>query len=106
VEVLKKGTIEPLLIPLRDRLNNIVDLGTVSNLLFDTKKKTDNSAIQTSSLVVVDSDYPMTAICEIDTTLAGYDVSADDNEFKLYIKYSTGTESPYLGPIYFRVEDD
>lgn len=106
MEVLKKGSIEALLIPLRDRLNNVTTLATVSNLMFDTKKKTDNSAVQSNALVTVDSDYPMTAICEIDTTLAGYDVTPDDAEFKLYIKYTVGTEAPLLGPIYFRVEDD
>lgn len=106
MEVLKKGTIEPLMIPLRDRLNNVTSLLTVSNLFFDTKKKADNSAVQTNALITVDSDYPMIAICEIDTTLAGYDVTPDDAEFKLYIKYTTGTEAPLLGPIYFRVEDD
>ena len=40
----------------------------------------------------------MTVICEIDTTLVGYDVSIDDAEFKLYLKYTAGTESPILGP--------
>jgi hypothetical protein len=75
-------------------------------LVFDTKKKSDNAAVQTNSLAVVDADYPMTAICQIDSTMAGYDVTPDDAEFKLYIKYTVGTEAPILGPIYFRVEDD
>jgi hypothetical protein len=103
VEVLKKGTIESLLVPLRDRLGNVVDLSTVSGLLFDTKKKSDNSAAQSNVVVAIDGDFPMTAICQIDTSLAGY---VGGEEYKLYLKYTAGTESPILGPIYFRVEDD
>jgi hypothetical protein len=106
MEVIKKGSIEPLLVALGDRLNNVLTLSSVTSLVFDTKKKSDNTAIQTDSLAVVDTDYPMTAICQIDSTLAGYDVSVDDAEFKLYIKYTVGTEAPILGPIFFRVEDD
>jgi hypothetical protein len=103
VEVFAKGTVESLLIPLRDRLNNLQDLSAVGTLRFDTKKKSDDSAIQTNVLVGTDSDYPMTAICEIDTTLAGY---VGGEEYKLYLRYTSGTESPRLGPVYFRVEDD
>jgi len=103
MEVLKKGSIESLLVQLGDRLENVVDLSTVTNLKFDTKKRADNSAIQTDVAVVLDVDKPMTAICEIDTTLVGYAVGAD---YKLYIKYSAGSESPILFVSYFRVEDD
>lgn len=106
MEVIKKGSIEPLMVALGDRLNNVITLSSVSSLVFDTKKKSDNTAIQTDSLAVVDVDYPMTAICQIDSTLAGYDVTPDDAEFKLYLKYTVGTEAPILGPIFFRVEDD
>ena len=103
MEVLKKGTIESLLVPLRDRLGNLTDLTTVSGKTFTTRKKSDDSAIQTAVPWTVDPDFPMTAICTIDTTLAGY--TADD-EFKLYISYIDGAEHPYKGPVYFRVDDD
>ena len=103
MEVLKKGTIESLLVALGDRLNNVTTLAPISTLVYDTKKKSDNSAVQTGQLAAVDPDYPMTAICLIDTTLAGYTAF---EEFKLYIKYTSGSESPILGPIFFRVEDD
>jgi hypothetical protein len=106
MEVLKKGSVESLLVALGDRLNNVTTLAPIIDLRFSTNKKSDNTAIQTNTLAAVDTDYPMTAICLIDTTLAGYDVSIDDAEFKLYIKYTSGTEAPILGPIYFRVEDD
>jgi hypothetical protein len=103
VEVLTKGSIESLIVALGDRLGNITDLNAVSDLKFDTKKKLDNTAIETNKTIAVDSDYPMTAICEIDTTLSGYVVG---EEIKLYIKYTAGSESPILGPRFFRVEND
>lgn len=103
MEVLKKGTVEPILLPTRDRLNNVTDLSTVSGLSFDTKKKSDGSAVETSVPVTLDPDWPMTAICLITTTLSGY---VGGEEYKLYLKYTAGSESPVLGPIFFRVEDD
>jgi len=108
MDVLKKGTIESLLVPLRDRLGNIDSLALVTNLKFDTKKKDDNSACETNKTATFDVDHPMTAICEIDTTLAAYVIEADDDheEFKLYLKYAAGSEFPVLGPVFFRVEDD
>lgn len=103
MEVLKKGSIESLLVAMRDRLGNINDLAAVTGLVFDTKKKSDGSAVQTGSVVALDPDYPMTAICPIDTTLAGY---VGGEEYKLYIRYTAGSESPVKGPVFFRVEDD
>jgi hypothetical protein len=45
----------------------------------------------------------MTAICEIETTLAAY---AAGEEYKLSLKYTAGSEGAVLGPTFFRVEDD
>jgi hypothetical protein len=103
MECLKKGTVESLLVALRDRLGNVTDLSTVASPTFDVRKKEDNSAVQTGTTWLVDSDFPMTAICLIDTTLSGY-VAGD--EYKLYIRYTAGSETPIRGPIEFRVEDD
>lgn len=103
MEVLKKGTVESLLVALRDRLNNISTLASVTDLKFDTRKKSDNSAIQTNVAVLLDSDWPMTAICQINTALTGY-VGGD--EYKLYLKWVAGSEAPIVGPLFFRVEDD
>src|SRR5262245_24490221 len=103
MEVIKLGSVESLLVAMRDRLGNITSLSAVTSPTFDVRKKTDNSAIQLGSVWTVDPDYPMTAICVIDTTIAGY-VAGD--EYKLYIKYTAGSESPIRGPIEFRVEDD
>lgn len=103
MEVLKKGTIEPLLVSLRDRLENVSDLSLVGGKLYDVKKKSDNSSLVANATWTTDVDFPMTAICEIDTTPSGY---AGGETYKLYVKYTNGSEQPILGPIYFRVEDD
>lgn len=110
MEVIKKGSIESLIVPLKDRLNNVSTLSSVTSLTFDTKRKEDGVACETGKTVVLDVDYPMWAICEIDSTIAAYkaadDTTGDTGEHKLYIKYTIGTEHPILGPIFFRVEDD
>jgi len=103
MEVLNKGSVESLLVAVRDRLTNIDDLATVTNLKFDTREKVAQTAVQTNVNAVLDSDYPMTAICEIDTTLAGY---VAGEEYHLYLKYTAGSENPILGPVPFRVEED
>lgn len=103
MEVIKKGSVESLLVVLRDRLANVNDLADVTNLRFDTVKKSDGSSAQTNVAVVLDVDHPMTAICQIDTTLPAY---VAGSAYKLYIKYAAGTEFPILGPLEFRVEDD
>jgi hypothetical protein len=103
MEVIKKGSIESLIVPLKDRLANVNTLASVTSLVFDTKKKSDAAACETGKTVVLDSDNPMWAICEIDSTLAAY---IPKQEYGLYIKYTSGSEHPILGPMYFRVEDD
>lgn len=103
MEVIKKGSIEPLLVVLRDRLENVITLAGVTSLQFDTKKKSDGSAVQSNVAAILDTDFPMTASCSINTTLAAY---VAGEEYKLYIKYTSGSESPVLGPQFFRVEDD
>jgi hypothetical protein len=103
MEVLKKGTIEPIMVALRDRLENLSDLGLVTNPKFDVRRKSDNIACQTDAVWTTDADFPMTAICLIDTTQANY---LAGEEYKLYIKYTSGSESPVKGPLFFRVEDD
>lgn len=103
MEVLKKGSLEPLLVALRDRLGNIDDLSIVSNPKFDVKAKSDDAAVQTDSVWTVDPGFPMVAICLIDTTLVAY---IPGDEYKLYLKYTAGSESPIKGPLEFRVEDD
>lgn len=103
MEVLKKGTIESLLVAMRDKLGNVSDLTAVTSPLFDVRKKSDNSTIESNKVWTVDPDFPMTAICPIDTTIAAY---VAGETYKLYIRYTAGSESPVKGPLEFRVEDD
>ena len=105
MEVIKKGSIESLMVPLRDRLNNVDDLSVdVTNLRFDTKKKSDGGAVENNISCAFDlPDNPMVAICSIDSTLVAY---VAGEEYKLYLKYTAGSESPILGPVFFRIEDD
>jgi hypothetical protein len=103
MEVIKKGSIEPLMVALRDRLENIEDLSLVGDPKFDVRRKSDDVVCQSDVLWTVDADFPMTAVCLIDTTQANY-VAGD--EYKLYLKYTSGSESAVKGPLFFRVEDD
>jgi hypothetical protein len=103
MEVIKKGSIEPLMVALRDRLENISNLGSVTDPKFDVRRKRDNAVCQSDVVWTYDPDFPMTAVCLIDTTQANY--TAGD-EFKLYLKYVAGSESAVKGPLFFRVEDD
>jgi hypothetical protein len=103
VEVIKKGSVEPLLVATRDRLSNISTLGGVTNLRFQVKDKLDDTEVQPDTPATLDTDFPMTAICEIDTSLAGYE---HNHEYKLYLKFDDGSAAPILGPHFFRVEDD
>lgn len=103
MEVLTKGTVEALLVAVRDRLDNIEDLGPITNKFFDVRRKTDNAVVQSNVSWTVDPDWPMTAICEIDTSLVGY---VPGDEYKLYLKYTSGSENPVKGPLEFRVEAD
>ena len=103
MEVFVKGSVEPLMVPVRDRLGNITDLNDVSNLLFDIKRKSDGVMVQTNSPVDLDPDFPMWALCAIDTTLLSYEAG---DEYHLYLKYTTGTLTPVLGHVAFRVEAD
>lgn len=103
MEVFKKGTIEPLLVALRDRLENVSDLSTVGGKFFYVNKKSDDSAVLPDTAYSSDPEFPMQAICMIDTTDADF---VGGETYKLYLKYINGSEQPILGPIYFRVEDD
>lgn len=103
MEVLTKGTIEPLMVAIRDRLNNISSLALVDGKLFDVDKKSDDSSVVVNGVWFVDADYPMYAICMIDTTISGF---TPGDEYKLYVKWNSGSEQVKKGPLYFRVEDD
>jgi hypothetical protein len=99
MEVLKKGSIEPILVSLRDALENITDLSTVTNLRFDVKDSAGNTEITNQAATY----EGMTAICLIDTTAVGLTAG---EPYRLYLKFTDGSQAPILGPITFRIEDD
>lgn len=103
MEVITKGSVEPLMVALRDRLDNITDLSVVSGKLYDVKKKSDDSNVHMAQVWVVDSDFPMYAICMIDSTLASY---TPGDEYKLYVKWDESGSQVVKGPFFFRVESD
>ena len=103
MEVLQKGSVEALIVALRDRLDNVNDLSLVLNKFFDVRRKSDDALVQTNVPWTVDADFPMSAICEIDTTISAYQVG---DTYKLYLKYTSGSEAPVKGPLEFRVEGD
>ena len=100
-EVLKQGTIEPLIVNLRDRLGTIDDLATdVTNLRFDVIASDGTTFKVTNG---VPSTVGTKAICLIDTTTGG---GWPDDEYTLWIKYTDGSASPVLYAGKFRVEAD
>ena len=106
MEALKKGTVEALMVAMRDRLGVITDLTNpaVASPTFEVRKKDDDALIQSGVWVPADQPgHEMTALVEIDTTLVGY---VEEEEYKLYLSYSTGTENPKKGPLFFRVIGD
>ena len=101
LEVIKQGSIEPLIVNLRDRLEGINDLGTdVTNLRFDVIAP-DGTTVKISNGIPTTSG--MKAICLIDTTTGG---GWADGEYSLWIKYTDGSASPILFAGKFRVEVD
>lgn len=103
MEVITKGSVEPLMVALRDRLDNIETLDDVSGKLYDVKKKSDDSNVHLGQVWFIDEDFPMYAICMIDTTLAAY---TPGDEYKLYVKWTEGSSEVVKGPLFFRVESD
>ena len=103
MEVITKGSVEPLMVALRDRLGNIETLDDVTGKLFDVKKKSDDSNVHLNQVWFIDDDFPMYALCMIDTTVAAY---TPGDEYKLYVKWTEGSAQVVKGPLYFRVELD
>ena len=102
-EVLKKGSVEPLLIGMRDRLDNINTLDDVVGRLFDVRRKSDNVDVQTNGVWTVDPDHPMTVICVIDTTLVNY---TPGDRYKVYLKFTESGIDVIKHVGEFGVEDD
>lgn len=100
---LKKGTIEPLIVDMRDRLENITNMATVTNLRFDIKDMAGNTEVSNG----VPTTDGMKVICLIDTTGVGWVTSPHTGEeYRLYVKFTDGSAAPLLLVGKFRVEDD
>lgn len=101
--VMQKGSVEPIVIDMRDRLENLTDMGTVSNLRFSVK----DSAGAVEVAAGTPSTDAMKVICLIDTTGASW--SAPDqtgDEYRLYLTFQDGSATPLLLIGKFRVEND
>jgi hypothetical protein len=88
---LTKPTIEHIPIDVRDRLNNLTDLGTAAPQFKLTKESDDSTVIDWTN---ADLTVPagMTAYCLIDTTTLAKD------RYELYLKFQLLPEVPVLGP--------
>jgi hypothetical protein len=95
MEVLVKNTVEPLIVDMRDRLETITSMASVSNLRFDVKDKDGNTELANG----IPSVSGMKVICPIDTTGAGW----LEDEYHLYIKFQDGSMSPVLFAGKFRL---
>lgn len=95
MEVLVKDTVEPLIVDMRDRLENTTDMSTVANLRFDVKDKDGNVALANG----VPSTDGMKVICPIDTTGLGW----EEDEYHVFIKFTDGSMSPVLFAGKFRL---
>jgi hypothetical protein len=104
MEILKKNTVEPLVVDMRDRLTTITNMSTVTNLRFDVIGK---DPVTEADVVKISNGVPTTngmkVICVIDTSTGGGWASA---EYRVYIKFTDGSTSPILFAGKFRVEDD
>ena len=98
IGVLNKGTIEPVIVNMRDRLENVLDMAAVTNLRFDVKDSAGNAEVTNG----VPSTDGMKVICVIDTTGVGWTT----DEYRLYLKFTDGSTTPELLVGKFRVEDD
>jgi hypothetical protein len=95
MEVLVKNTVEPLIVDMRDRLESISDLATVTNLRFDVKDKDGNAQVTNG----IPTPNGMKAICVIDSTGVGW----TEDEYHVYIKFQDGSTTPYLFAGKFRL---
>lgn len=98
IGVLNKGTIEPVIISMRDKLETVDDMADVTNLRFDVKDSAGNAEVTNG----LPTTAGMKVICVIDTTGAGWTT----DEYRLYLKFTDGSTNPELLVGKFRVEDD
>lgn len=95
MEVLAKGTIEHLVIPVTDTLGNLTVIPSATyDILTDDDDETE--ILMGASAIVFDS---MTLLTLVDTT------DLDEGVYKLFVQFPAIPETPRLGPHRFRVDD-
>jgi hypothetical protein len=95
---LVKGTIETLLVPIEDDLENFATLAG-SNPLFDVKTRQGTSMI-TDATVTFDGGEPLLARCLVNTNVP---ILWPAGKYFLYIKFTSVPDAPILGPLEFHV---
>jgi len=93
---LVKGTIEHIPVNVRDRLNNLTDLGGTSPTYLVRKEK-DEDIVITERPADLTVPAGMTAYCLIDTT------GLDKDRYELLLRFQLLPEVPFLGPFDFEV---
>ena len=93
--LLNKGTIEHLIVDVRDRLKNLTSL-TGTNAAFDIRLEGSDTWLVTASPATVAG---MSAYCLVDTTPSGF----VDGVYELFLYFNNLPEVPRLGPFEFEV---
>ena len=89
---INQGSVEPVIIEVTDQLGTLTELP--AGTLFDVKD-TDGNPEQNNLAVTVAG---MKAICLIDASALAID------DYDLYLKFTSGSNLPILGPYRFRVK--
>jgi hypothetical protein len=97
--ILNRGTQEEILVTVVD--NSDTPLTDLTSLLpkYSTKNPS-GGAITTNATALLDSTNKMMMKCFINTTLGGY---ATDGTYSLYVNFTSGSNTPVLGPVLFVV---
>lgn len=94
---LKQGTVETLLIDVKDQLGNLSDLSTATPR-FSVYREDRTEALIIEQAATVDPSEPMVARCLVNV---GFDWLP--GPYVLYLDFQASPDSPYLGPFPFKV---
>ncbi|SRR6266576_1063114 len=94
---LPKGTIEHLIVQVKDRLNNVSNLETLTPR-YDIRREGGTEYLFTALSATV---IGMTLYCLVDTTPDGY----TNGTYELFVYFDNLPEIPRLGPFEFDVNE-
>lgn len=100
METLVSGTKEFLFYDVVDRAEAVTSLAGATPT-FSVTRKSNNAAMITNQACVVDVALPMQLRCLVDTATP---TDWESDEYELYLKWVSGSETPVHGPFLFRVE--